>query len=440
MAKNQGLGHVGVSRRGFLGLAGGVAGAAAVSPLLAACSSGAATGSGPLKFWDMPWGGTAYSPAAKRLTEAYQPATGLPTAQYQQIQWANFTQTFSAAVASNTGPAVSTGGGFQAFQFASEGAIAYADHLIDTFKKDGTYDDFLPGTIEAMKTEKGYAAVPWAIDIRVWWYRKSVMDQVGVEPPTTWPELLSTGKKLAAQGYYGFAAGAGAGQPIGGQQMLMMMVNNGGGIFNAGGELDLLNDRNIEAMEFVRELVSNKIIDPRAVGYTIDNVNSQWKNKKFVMGIDTPGLDSILGDTSGDLLVMKPLAGPHGDKACLTFINNIMMYSNTPSQEGSEAFLTYYVKNMKTYWQQNLVPGLPTLKSIVALPEFQKQKNKVDVIQDWQPIGKSFAAQATELTPALAKIDSGQAISSFAQTMFAGRTDAKAALRTFQDALSALIK
>src|SRR5690349_2297723 len=181
----------GFSRRGFLGLGAAVAGGA----VLSACGGGSASsGGGKLKFWDMPWGQANYTAAAKKLTEGYKPSGGLDSASYQQIQWANFTQTFSSAIASKTGPAVSTGGGFQAFQFAAQGAIAYADNLIDEFKKDGTYDDFLPGQVEAMKTDKGYAAVPWQLDHRVWWYRKSLLDQAGVQVPTNWNELLTACK------------------------------------------------------------------------------------------------------------------------------------------------------------------------------------------------------------------------------------------------------
>src|SRR5215813_11403456 len=92
-----------LTRRGFIGLTGGVAGAA----LLAACGSGGSGGSsGSLKFWNMPWGNTAFNPLDKKITQAYKPASGMPKATYQEIQWANFTQTFSSAVASNTGPAV----------------------------------------------------------------------------------------------------------------------------------------------------------------------------------------------------------------------------------------------------------------------------------------------------------------------------------------------
>jgi multiple sugar transport system substrate-binding protein len=222
--------------------------------------------------------------------------------------------------------------------------------------------------------------------------------------------------------------------------MVMMMINNGGGIFSPDGKVDLVTDRNIEAMAFVKELVNLKIVDPASVSYTTDNLNNQWKSKKAGMGINTPGLDADIGDTSGDMQLMKPLAGPHGDKFCLVFPNNIMMYKNTPSQPGSEAFLSYYVKNMKALWQQGVEPHLPVLKSIIALPEFQAQKQKVNAIKDWQPVAKTYAALSTELTPALAQIDGGQAINQFTQTMLAGKTDPKTALQSLQTALAAIVK
>jgi multiple sugar transport system substrate-binding protein len=82
-----------------------------------------------------------------------------------------------------------------------------------------------------MKTPAGYAAVPWQLDMRVWWYRKSSLDEVGVAPPTNWDELLTVGRALTQKGMYGFGTGTGPGSPIGAHTLVMLMINNGGGIF-----------------------------------------------------------------------------------------------------------------------------------------------------------------------------------------------------------------
>jgi len=291
-----------------------------------------------------------------------------------------------------------------------------------------------------MKTPKGYAAVPWQLDMRVWWYRKSLLDQAGAKVPTNWDELLTTSQTLAGKGLYGFATGSGAGNNLGAQAIAMMMINNGGGFFDPEGKIDLVTPRNIEAMDTVRELVKMKAVDPAAVSYTTDNLQAQWKSKKAAMGVYTPGLDTDTGDTSGDLQVMSPLAAPHGDKYCIVFPNNIMMYTHTPTQKGSEAFLSYYIKNMKTLWHQKVEPHLPVLKSIIALPEFQEQTQKVKVIKEWQPVSRTYAALGSTLTPVIASIDAGQQLNQFTQTMLEGKTDSRVALRNFQQSLEALAK
>jgi multiple sugar transport system substrate-binding protein len=241
-------------------------------------------------------------------------------------------------------------------------------------------------------------------------------------------------------GAVGFATGSGTGNNIGNHLMIMMMLNNGGGVFTPSGELDVMNDRNVEAVEFLLELVSNGIIDPAAVSYTTDNLNAQWKGKKAAFGMLTLGVPARVGDTSGDLMVASPMAGPHGDKAALIFPNNIMMYTNTPSQASSEAFLVAYMGQLKQLWQQKLMNALPVFKSITEMPEFTSDPNNVKIVKEYVPIAKTFAAQGTTLNANLAVLDGGQALNQFTQTILTGKTDAKSALQTFQSGLQSVLK
>jgi multiple sugar transport system substrate-binding protein len=421
--------HRGLSRREFIALSGSAAAAVAMG------GKSAFAQSAPLKFWDMPWGAPAYNNGAKTLVESSKPAAGLPTASYQTIQWANFFQTFASALASNTGPAVSTGGAFQVFQFADQGQIAYADNVIEGFKKSGFYDDFLPGTIEALKTPAGYVAVPWQIDMRIVWYRKSILEKAGTQPPTDWKSWLETGKALKKIGAFGFATASGASDNIGQQALIALMINNGGGLFDEHGKPDALFDRNVEAMEFVREMASEGLIDPASIAYTSDNLNTMWSSGRGAIGYNTPGLDQNLGDTSGEYQVLSPPTGPHGDKGTLSYINNIMMYKESPSQAGSEAFLTWYVQNLHSLWQKGIVPQLPVLKSIAATPEFQASTSFAKIIKEWQPVGKPYSARSPYSFSQLATVDSGPVLNDFAQTILGGKTDAKTALQALQKTL-----
>jgi multiple sugar transport system substrate-binding protein len=426
------------SRRTFLGLAGGVSAVA----VLAACTSGGSGGksaTGTIKFWNMPWGNTSFNVLDKKITQAYKPGSGLGPASYQVIQWANFTQSFSSAIASNTGPAVSSGGGTQAFQFEAQGKIAYADDLLDSWKKNGIYDDFLPGLVDTLKVKKGYAAVPYNLDMRVMWYSKKLLAKAGVEAPTDWTSYVDVCAALKKIGVYGWGQGSGAGNFTGAHTLVSHMINNGGGLFDEDQKINAVTQPNIDAMNWVLELVKKGYVDPAAATYTSANVQSQWKAGKFGMGWDGAGLaQNVGGDALTDLVVGSPLTSPAGKKGALYFPNNIMMYKNTPSQKGSEAFLTYYYKNMAPLWTQNTGIGLPPLKSITATKEFRANASNVKIIDEWQPISKTWAAPGGDaLFLGVTAVDGTPAMTNFTQSILGGKVSAKEALTTLQNAIKA---
>lgn len=426
-----------VSRRGFMSLAG----AATLTASVAGCAAGGggsnAAGSSTLKFWDMPWGPSGYPAAAEKLAKSFPGVGNIKNVDYQQILWNGFNETFSSAIAAKSGPAVSTGGAYQAFQFAADGAIQYADKVIDSFKSNGLYDESRPGVLDAVKTQGGYVAVPWALDVQTLWYRKSALEAADVAAPTTWPEFLEAGKKLAAKGYCAWGISGGSGN-FGPMAILSLMINNGGGLFNVNGELDVLTDRNTETAAFVIEAVKAGLTDPGAVSLKDDDLVTQWTNKKIGMGFYYFGLDDALGGDK-DVMVMSPLKGPHGDTGTIQYVNNIVMYKNTPSQEASEAFVTHFLQNMKVLWENKLVSQVPALKSIAETPSFKESASSVAVANEWQSVAKTLAATSSQSTAKLAAIDGSQGMTDFCQTLLSGKTDAKSALTKLQGDLESVI-
>lgn len=436
----EGRTSVSISRRSLLAGTGGVAALAA----LAACSPGSGGGGGSggtIKFWNMPWGGTAFSPLDQKITLAYKPAAKLPAASYQAVQWANFTTTFATAIVSKTGPAVSSGSGTQAFQFSVKNYIAYADNLLESWKKNGLYDDFLPGVLPAMKTAQGYVAVPYNLDMRVLWYRKSLLEKAGVNPPTDWQSYLNVCQALKKNGVYGFGIASGT-QGNGFQVLVGLLINNGGGLFDAEQKPDCVTPANIEALDFVVEMVRKGYMDPGSVSYSTTNAQSQWKAGKFGMGYEGPGLDDALGGTTqADMVVGDPIKGAQGGMGALYFPNNIMMYRNTPSQQGSEAFMTYYYKNMAPLWTKQTGIGLPVLKSIAATPQFRANPNAVAAVEKWLPVSKTWAAPGGDaLFANVSLVDSTPAMTTFAQSVLSLQATPKQALTTLQNTITSQLK
>ena len=149
-----------------------------------------------LQFWDMIWGGPEYIDTGKALVAQFNQEHPDITVTYRSVPWTNWYQTFLTAIGSGTAPDISTGAGYQAVQFYDQDAILPIDDVISQLKAEGKLDDFLPATVDVLKYKDHYVALPWAIDIRIWYYRKDLLEQAHVQPPTSWQELKAAAQTL----------------------------------------------------------------------------------------------------------------------------------------------------------------------------------------------------------------------------------------------------
>ena len=144
----------------------------------------------------MIWGPPEYIDAGKALVAQFNQEHPDITVTYRSIPWADWYQIFMAAIASGAAPDISTGAGYQAVQLYDQGAILALDDVIGQWKNNGKLDDFLPKTVDTLKYDGHYVALPWAIDIRVWYYRKDLFEEANVQPPTTWQEFKAAAQAL----------------------------------------------------------------------------------------------------------------------------------------------------------------------------------------------------------------------------------------------------
>ena len=335
-----------LSRRNFLTAAA----AAGVLPIvLDACSSGSSSSSsggssptGTISFWDGEVGTGQLNTQAKKLTEAYK--DGKITGSYN-LMTGNDYEIIEAALAANKGPTVAGGYAYQAFQFADQGDILYADDVVATMQKNGQYADYLPGLFDQLKTSKGYVAIPYGVDTRALWYNKTLLTQAGVAVPTDWPSFMAACKALKKIGKYGYVTAANSSNSAYGTHTLAaFMINNGGGMFDETGKADCLFDRNVEAVEYLLEMSKNKYIDPGSVSYIDTDVYTALKSGRVGMALANPTIPQETGGTPTNtpFAVMSPLAGPHGNKGTIQYLKNYQMYTKTPSKAASEKFLIWW--------------------------------------------------------------------------------------------------
>ncbi|MDF3043032.1 MAG: extracellular solute-binding protein family 1 [Thermomicrobiales bacterium] len=246
-----------------------------------------------LQFWDMVWGPPEYIDTNEALIGQFNEANPAIQVEYRSTPWANWYQTFTTAIGAGSAPDVSTGAAYQAVQFYDQGAVAAVDELVAELESSGALDDFLPGTIDRLRYDDHYVAVPWAIDIRVLYYRRDLLEEAGVEPPATWEDFAAAASALTTgEQQYGYVL---SGAENGGvHHILSFCLNNGGGLFTPERTVNLMDERNVEALQMLSDMVAAGAVHPASAGYTGDDALKAFSQGDAAMILDTPGLEGEL--------------------------------------------------------------------------------------------------------------------------------------------------
>jgi multiple sugar transport system substrate-binding protein len=418
----------GMSRREFIKrstVLGASLSAASIPTLLSACGGGAgAGGKVQLNFWDMLWGPDEYIDAAKKLVSQFNQQHSNIEVTYQSIPWTNWYQTFTTAIGSGTAPDVSTGAAYQAVQFYDSGAIAAVDDVIEEWRSSGKLDDFQPHTVDTLKYNGHYVALPWGIDIRVPFYRKDYFQKAGLQLPTNWDEWLAAAKKLTGAGKYGWLCSSDTG---GSQYLYLLILNNGGGFFTPDKKPNLLNDRDMEALQFFSSWVKNGTVSPASTGYQSTDAVKAFGNGDGAMIINSPGMKAqFTADVNNNIGVMPPLAGPHGDKGTIFWVNNLMLYKQSQHPNEAKTFMKWWSENQLALWTQGHSSEIPARKSFASNPYFKSNADLNFIIENWVPLGKTTATQASGIFPQLNSIEGEGVLQTLVQDLLQGKNVAQA--------------
>lgn len=391
-----------------------------------------------LQFWDMNWAGPEYIDTGKALVEKFNQEHPDIKVTYRTIPWKGWYTTFVTAIASGTAPDISTGAGYQAVQLYEQGAILPIDDVISEWKANGKLDDFLPNTIETLKYDDHYVALPWAIDIRVWYYRKDLFEQANIQPPTSWEEIKAAAKTLTKpdKDQYGMVT---AGDTLGAHLLLALILNNGGGLFTKDRALDVGSERNLEAMRYLGDLAQSRYIYPASAGYSGDDAISAFSQGKGVLFLNNPGISARLPKLADKIGILKPPTGPHGDQGTIFWVNNIMLYKQSKHQAEAKIFLKWWSENQKELWTKGLLTQLPTRKSFAADPFFQGNAETKFILDTYVPIAKTTATHATGIFPKLNDVEGEGVLQTLAQTLLQGK-DVDASVKTAAERLKSIME
>lgn len=390
-----------------------------------------------IQFWDMPWGGKEYIETATGLVNKYNEQHGNIKVKYQSMTWNNWQNTFAVAVASKSTPDISTGGGYQAFQFYKLGAILTIDDVVADLKSSGSLEDFQGDSVEALKYDGHYIALPWNRDIRVIWFRKDLFDKAGLSAPQNWYELRTVLKELTGKDKYGMVMGGAMNNGL--QFLISMLVNNGGGLFDNGKNVDIINARNRETLNFISDLAKDGLIDPASAGISDDDAERAFVSGKAAIYFGTPGIDDKYEELRGKVCVMDPIEGPHGDKGTIDWINNIMLYKNSRYPEESKEFLKWWSENQKELFTMGKMTALPVRASFAEDKYYKTNPNRAKIMDEYVITGRSMAANYDALFPELYEIERDAALRDAIQGLIM-KKDPDTILNDMQNQIEGIMK
>ncbi|QWF81785.1 ABC transporter substrate-binding protein [Amycolatopsis sp. CA-230715] len=196
------------SRRSFFSLTG----SAAVVAFAAACGSNTGRGNGgggtALQQWYHAYGEDGVQEAVRKYAAAYSKAK-------VDVQWnpGDYDSKIVTALQNSPVPDV-----FEAqvkIDWVRQNQVVALDDLVA-----GVKDDFSPRVLEAQTVDGRIYGVPQAADTQVLFYRKSMLQAAGVQPPQTVDELIDAAKRLTKDRVKGLFVGNDGGVAVLGGPLL----------------------------------------------------------------------------------------------------------------------------------------------------------------------------------------------------------------------------
>ncbi|MDR1426228.1 MAG: sugar ABC transporter substrate-binding protein [Bifidobacteriaceae bacterium] len=382
-----------------------------------------------LEFWDMAWGpAETYPAAAEALVDQFEAENPGITVNYTQKTWDNWYQTFAQAVGADSAPDVSTGGGFQPFGLQADAdAILPLNPLIEQWQSDGTADDFTEGMLDYyLDADGNYLAVPWATDIRVWFYRTDVLEAAGVDVPTTWEEFAAACDTVhqADSSIYGVADG---GTP---HWTFAQGIAFGSGMFDEEGNAAINSPRELEALEYIASMGEggSGCINPTATTFTQDEAIEMFNQGQAAFVMDSPSIAPRLSDESLDVVkVLDPPADDQGNKLGVYFVNGIMGYNSTEHPDEVMKFISFWSEHGRDLFLGG-ASGVSPRTSIDSDPMFDDAPLYREAAEKWgAPVGQPLYALASFGFAALNTIDGDTTMLDLERTLFSGGDVAGAA-------------
>lgn len=212
------------------------------------------------------------------------------------VSWNDVHQVVDTRIANNNAPDILNIDTFS--EFVPDGLLM----PVKDYCPEELYEDFFPAFIAESVIDDTVWAVPDLASARALFYNVDLLEEAGVEVPTTWAELEDACQAIVD--YYDgevYPWGIDMTTDEGQACFAYYAWGNGGGFVDEEGNWALNTPENVEAVQFAVSLVENGYTNPNPATETRYDLQDMFAAGKLAMLLTTNQLPTYVADKGGEI-------------------------------------------------------------------------------------------------------------------------------------------
>lgn len=287
-----------------------------------------------LEVWIMQPGTEAVEEIVRDQVAAFEEEAGA-TVDLQFVPWPAAHDQFVTSIAGDRTPDVAEMGTTWTPEFGDLGALA----PVETGEQD-----FVESLVESGTVEGEALGAPWYAGARALIYRADVFEDLGLQPPNTWDELVEAGEVIEEQtDLHPFGV-------IGGYTHLFLPM-----IWQWGGDIAVQSDGTwepridspeaVEAWTFYADLFERGWAPEGALGWNSADLREAFAAGDFAMmiggGWDLAAILDSAPDLEGDVEAVLTPEGPAGNRAAFAGGSHLVTFEGSDDPALAQRFIDH---------------------------------------------------------------------------------------------------
>lgn len=290
-----------------------------------------------IEVWIMQPGTEAVEEIVRSQVETFEEETGA-TVDLQFVPWPAAHDQFVTGIAGDRVPDVAEMGTTWTPEFGEMGALA----PVATGEQD-----YIESLVESGTIEGEARGAPWYAGARALIYRADVFDELGLEPPETWDDVIAAGETIEAEtDLHPFGV-------IGGYTHLYLpMIWHWGGEIatesDGGWESRIDSPEAVEAWTFYADMFERGWAPEGALGWNSAELREAFAAGDFAMmiggGWDLAAILDSAPDLEGDVEAVLTPEGPAGNRDAFAGGSHFVVFEGSDQPDLAQQFIDHMLE------------------------------------------------------------------------------------------------